>query len=105
MSEHKHLYHKAAWRKKSKLQREIEPLCRFCLAQGIVRQADVADHCVPHRGDENLFWNGELQSLCGPCHSAAKQRIETFGFHSITDLDGYPLDPNHPSNVDARKRG
>lgn len=37
----------------------------------------VADHIVPHRGDERLFWDeGNLQTLCKPCHDSKKQRAE-----------------------------
>jgi len=36
----------------------------------------VADHETPHRGDERLFWEGRLTTLCAPCHSGAKQREE-----------------------------
>lgn len=37
----------------------------------------VCDHVRPHRGDEALFWDeGNLQTLCKPCHDSAKQREE-----------------------------
>lgn len=37
----------------------------------------VADHRVPHRGDERLFWDiGNLWTLCKPCHDGAKQAEE-----------------------------
>jgi 5-methylcytosine-specific restriction endonuclease McrA len=37
----------------------------------------VADHVVPHRGDERLFWNcTNLQTLCKPCHDGPKARVE-----------------------------
>jgi 5-methylcytosine-specific restriction protein A len=37
----------------------------------------IADHRRPHRGDERLFWDeGNLQTLCKPCHDGAKQRAE-----------------------------
>lgn len=40
----------------------------------------VADHVRPHRGDEALFWDeGNLQTLCAPCHGSAKQREEVRG--------------------------
>jgi 5-methylcytosine-specific restriction endonuclease McrA len=40
----------------------------------------VADHKVPHRGDEQLFWDrGNLQCLCKRCHDSDKQREETRG--------------------------
>lgn len=40
----------------------------------------VADHRIPHRGDERLFWDeGNLQTLCKPCHDGPKQRAEQGG--------------------------
>lgn len=37
----------------------------------------VADHKVPHHGDEALFWNeNNLQCLCKPCHDKLKQAEE-----------------------------
>lgn len=37
----------------------------------------VADHKVPHRGDEALFWDeSNLQCLCKRCHDSVKQREE-----------------------------
>jgi len=52
------------------------PLCRACEAEGKVTEATVVDHVVPHRGDMVLFWKGEHQPLCGPCHSAKTAREE-----------------------------
>lgn len=80
------------------MQLQAEPLCRFCAAAGDVVAATVADHVTPHRGDAELFWSGELQSLCGDCHSQAKQQIENRGYHDRCDAAGYPLDPHHPAN-------
>lgn len=40
----------------------------------------VADHREPHRGDERLFWSeGNLWTLCRPCHDRRKQRAERAG--------------------------
>jgi 5-methylcytosine-specific restriction protein A len=63
----------------SKAQLRCEPLCRMCVAEDQVTPATVADHVIPHRGDYALFWNGELQSLCGHHHNSAKQREEARG--------------------------
>jgi 5-methylcytosine-specific restriction protein A len=48
----------------------------MCLAEGRATAATVADHLVPYRGDPELFWGGELQSLCATCHSLRKQSQE-----------------------------
>jgi 5-methylcytosine-specific restriction endonuclease McrA len=37
----------------------------------------VCDHIKPHRGKEELFWDeGNLQTLCKPCHDSLKQAEE-----------------------------
>lgn len=85
-------YGSTQWQQRRALQLARQPLCVFCLARGHVTSASVADHKVPHRGDFTLFWYGDLQSLCAPCHSSDKQRMENgraprprFG------KDGWPL--------------
>jgi 5-methylcytosine-specific restriction protein A len=100
-AEYRRWYHLARWkgpRGRRAVQLQAEPLCRFCEAAGDVVAATVADHIQPHRGDAELFWNGELQSLCGPCHSQAKQMIEARGYHDRCDAAGYPIDLKHPAN-------
>lgn len=73
-------YWTSAWRKKAKAQLAAEPLCANCLKHGRITAATVADHPIPHRGNYDLFWNQELQSLCDAapwrCHSIEKQKQE-----------------------------
>lgn len=92
-----HWYWTNRWRKKAKAQLAAEPLCRMCRADGRTTAATIADHLDPHRGDETLFWFGELQSLCKPCHDSAKQREEKGTIARIDD-DGWPTDPRHLAN-------
>ena len=75
------------------------------MAKGIITAATVADHVTPHRGDYEAFWHGELQSLCKFHHDKTKQRHERGGnktidvqYSSACDVNGKPIDPNHPSN-------
>lgn len=91
-------YSLALWKGRRLDQLSRDPLCVFCLAGGRTTEAKVADHVVPHRGDWTLFSEGPLQSLCEPCHSITKQQLETWGYHLGCDAEGYPVDPNHPSN-------
>lgn len=70
---------------------------------GITTLATVADHIVPHRGDPDLFWNGDLQSLCKDHHDS-EARLKDMGKEAKPtlkgcDTDGMPLDPNHPWNL------
>lgn len=59
----------------------------------------VVDHITPHKGDEALFFDqGNLQTLCKPCHDGQKQLIEIHGFNTTAGLDGEPVHPDHPWN-------
>jgi len=99
-------YKKTRWQKIAKAQLAKEPLCRMCTANGLIEPASVADHVKPHRGDVNLFWLGELQSLCFHCHNSRKQSAELSNIrrehslgHSLeVGSDGWPMDPKHPGN-------
>jgi 5-methylcytosine-specific restriction enzyme A len=100
------LYNNRRWRLKHTQQLQQQPLCVMCLANGRVTAATIADHIQPHNGDLNLFWHGELQSLCTFHHNKTKQRIERKGskvidveYSSACDVNGRPIDPNHPSNT------
>jgi len=70
----------------------------MCAALGKVREATVADHIKPHKGDLTEFYHGELQPLCATCHSAAKQAEENTGQLRGGDRQGNPIDPNHHWN-------
>lgn len=96
---YRRLYSTKAWRAKRKAQLLAYPLCAYCEALGLFVSATVADHVLPHRGDEDLFFNGATQSLCAPCHDSVKAREEARGYSLEVDLDGYPIDPKHPANA------
>ena len=84
------------WRKRSRYQLRVRPLCAICLQRGEVTPATHADHVEPHKGDWNRFLLGDLQSLCARCHSGPKRMVELRGYDTRIGLDGYPVDPNHP---------
>ena len=76
------------------------PLCAMCAKLGKITPATIADHIKAHRGDEELFFDGEnLQSLCKTCHDGAKQQMEKSGTLRGCGLDGLPLDANHHWNT------
>lgn len=86
-------YSTSRWLRIRAAQLAAEPLCRFCLARGIVTPATVCDHVEPHRGDEARFYGGPFQSLCVDCHDTDKQRIENGGkARAVPDEDGWPMD-------------
>lgn len=59
----------------------------------------VADHKVPHRGDQRLFWNAaNLHCICKGCHDSLKQRQDKSGTMPGSTMDGRPVDPAHPWN-------
>ena len=97
MSSSQPWYGTKRWQIKRKQQLQQQPLCALCLQEHRVTAATVADHVVPHKGDYNLFWHGELQSLCSTHHNATKQRIDKRGYDTACDVDGRPIDPHHPS--------
>lgn len=102
-SKYQHLYGKQRWRKMSKFQLAQHPLCKLCLDKGFVVPAKIADHVVPHKGNPQLFWFGELQSVCEDCHNIEKKQLEGQGFANEIGIDGFPTDANHPFNVSSKK--
>jgi hypothetical protein len=112
-AEYRRWYNTARWRRRRLAQLEASPVCEFCLKRGIVndgsRKMDgsvqtnprrrflVADHIVAHRGDPELFWSGALQTLCPDHHDSVKQAEEVRGYSTEVGIDGWPVDPRHPS--------
>jgi 5-methylcytosine-specific restriction enzyme A len=78
------------WVLRSRMQLSQHPLCKRCFEKGLIVPATVADHVIPHRGDQHLFWFGELQSLCAPCHNGWKQAMEKTGTYIEIGPDGWP---------------
>ena len=51
--------------------------CRMCMKIDGATSRLVCDHVRSHKGDEQLFWDeGNLQTLCKPCHDGLKQRLD-----------------------------
>lgn len=96
--EYRRFYHTARWRKRRLAQLRTEPLCRTCDRKGRTTPATVADHIAPHRGDQDLFWHGALQSMCSSCHDHKTSVIEARGWDDEIGTDGFPVDPGHPWN-------
>lgn len=52
-----------------------EPFCRECARWGLRVKATDVDHIQDHKGDWALFIDeGNLESLCHPCHSRKTMR-------------------------------
>ena len=59
----------AKWRAARKIFLGQNPLCAKCLERGMLTPATVVDHILPHRGDQQLFWDqSNWQPLCKGCH-------------------------------------
>lgn len=79
-------------------QLDEHPLCAWCEREGRVTVATVVHHVVPHKGDWDRFLDGPFLSLCKDHHDDEAKEIEYRGYHGAVDVNGYPIDPNHPSN-------
>lgn len=83
------------WRKASKTWLRTHPLCVLHEQLGQIVSATLVDHIVPHRGDQELFWDkANWQGLCKTCHDSVKQRIERTGEYGC-DANGIPNDSKH----------
>lgn len=68
------------WQKARITYLSRHPLCKHCEDGDLVVAATVVDHIVPHKGDQDLFWDsGNWQPLCKPCHDKKTAR-EDGGF-------------------------
>jgi len=70
-----------------------EPLCRHCAARGLVTEATDVDHVSGDPGDNS---SENLQPLCHECHSRKTASDQGKRVSMGCDVDGLPLDPNHP---------
>jgi 5-methylcytosine-specific restriction protein A len=96
----------ARWKRRTAHQLRIEPLCAMCKVQGVIEPACIVDHAEPHRGDQNRYWFGALQSLCVAHHNRSKQQIEVRGFSNEIGADGFPVDrEHHPFFKEGKMRG
>jgi 5-methylcytosine-specific restriction enzyme A len=89
------LHNKSLWHRRARAQLRAQPLCEWCLREGKVTAARVADHITPHHNEPIEFWRGKLQSLCAHCHESRKKRFEHRGYDNTIGVDGMPFDPRH----------
>ena len=75
------LYNTGAWRRMRAAFLKAHPFCAVCGAP-----ATVADHIIPHKGNEALFFDeASLQPLCKACHS--RKTLEENGhFRGVTKM-------------------
>ena len=82
---------------------QYNPLCETCLKEGRIEPAIAIDHIVAVRapGGEAYPSLDRLRSQCASCHNRKTRVVEQLGEQLSVkgcDINGYPLDPNHPWN-------
>jgi len=72
------LYKTARWQRlRWKIIEQALFTCAMCGKLENNTSQLVADHIIPHKGNEFLFWDkNNLQCLCRHCHDGAKKRLE-----------------------------
>jgi 5-methylcytosine-specific restriction enzyme A len=67
------------WKKARAAYLREHPLCVICKRTGKIQVASVVDHKIPHRGNEELFWDAEhnWQSLCKSCHDSKTAKYDS----------------------------
>lgn len=84
----------ARWQRVRARQLAREPMCREC-----GQPARDVDHIKARSAGGAPFDPGNLQSLCGRCHSIKTGAYDKQGKDWTArgcDADGYPRDPAHP---------
>lgn len=62
-------------------------------------RAAVVNHKRAHKGDPALFFDlANTETVCKADHDTAIQREEARGYRIGSDINGRPLDPQHPWN-------
>jgi hypothetical protein len=76
------------------------PMCAKCEREGRTQEANLSHHINEYRESfsELEFWYGPLESLCFDCHAIIHDRARPRDYQTDIGLDGYALDPNHPTN-------
>jgi 5-methylcytosine-specific restriction enzyme A len=97
------LYLTKRWKQYRKQQLQNHPLCAACLADNHVKAACVVHHVYDHGGDEYIFFNSPLESLCKKCHDNIQQGSQHLGYQRGCDVYGKPYKTN-PIFIDKNKK-
>ncbi|MFA5130466.1 MAG: HNH endonuclease [Patescibacteria group bacterium] len=64
-----------AWHKARTRYLQEHPICVICEQSKHIEPATEVDHIIPHKQDEQLFWNEDnWQALCSKCHKTKSLR-------------------------------
>ena len=95
------MYSDVRWLRRREEHLASNPYCVMCLEEGKTKLGTIVDHTIPHKGDEELFFKGELQTLCSSHHNSVKQSQERTGHRKGFDHLGRSLDKNNAWNSDT----
>jgi 5-methylcytosine-specific restriction enzyme A len=96
------LYNTKRWKLHRRMQLQNYPLCASCLADNHVKAARIAHHVQDHHGDEYIFFNSPLESLCKQCHDNIEQGSHVLGYARGCDVSGKPYKTN-PIFIDKNR--
>ena len=102
-----HLYNTSRWRALRRwfLSQPDNMFCRIHRDNNQWVIATIPDHIIPHKGNEELFWDvNNLQPLCKTCHDSRKKLQEYHGYSQACDVNGNPIDKQHPWNKKQNQR-
>ena len=94
-------YSTTAWQRLRRLKLSETPLCETCALRGRHVIAEAVDHVVSiARGGHAFPPLTGLRSLCPGCHSIKTNALDRAGGKGVAikgcDIEGLPLDPDHP---------
>lgn len=94
-------YSTARWQRLRKAKLSEAPLCQTCQRRGRKVIAEHVDHVVAMaKGGPAFPTMDGLRSLCASCHSIKTSAMDRRGGKGVAikgcDVNGLPLDPDHP---------
>lgn len=94
-------YSTARWQRLRKAKLSESPLCETCERRGRKVEAQHVDHIVAIAAGGPAFPSMDgLRALCASCHSIKTNALDRSGGKGIAikgcDVNGLPLDPDHP---------
>jgi 5-methylcytosine-specific restriction protein A len=92
---HSSLYTNRRWRRRARLEKAANPVCKRCEQAGIIVPAEVSHHLEDHGGNALKFFAGPVMSLCRRCHELTHNRGDRRNFSLAIGADGFPIDPAH----------
>lgn len=94
-------YKSQPWRKARARHLRFNPTCAI---QGCRNKATIVDHIVSRRADPRRELDpSNFQSLCFTHHNQITKAYDSGSLAGACDVDGNPLDPNHPWNQASQK--